>query len=106
MFEAFRRNDMADSVERRKPLSQRWVGLGSSTAYRPVLETGLMAFHDGKTPPRGCMGWLVLTPKGVELYAELAPELHRRLEDLKKDPDYTNSHISRYQLAGGMRGRP
>jgi len=45
-------------------LSTAWVGLGKVTQYQPALKAGLMTWHNGETPPRGCVGWLILTPKG------------------------------------------
>ena len=81
MFEAYRRAHMGDSWEKAKPLGQKWIGLGTRSAYKEALDGGYMVFHDGKTPE--CMGWLVLTPKGVDLYCQLAPEFK---EAVKQQP--------------------
>jgi hypothetical protein len=79
LFEAYRRNEMRDSVEDSYPLRDRWLGLGTAAAYRPVIEAGLMKFILELTPPRGCMGWLTLTETGEALFHELEPELAERM---------------------------
>jgi len=93
---------MADKWEREKPLTSRWLGLGTEAGYRPVLEKGLMVFHDGKMPPKRCMGWLVLTPKGVEVLESLEREFNESLLRLKQNLEYANSYQSKYMLVGGI----
>jgi hypothetical protein len=67
LFEAYRRNEMTlDDHEKSKPLSERWLGLGTAAAYRPVLDAGLMRFFDGEIPYKRSMGWLCLTELGIE----------------------------------------
>lgn len=70
MREAIRRDEIADSHERSKPLHLRWLGLGTAAAYRPVTEAGLMRWVNGPPSPR-CMGWLHLTDEGVKVFKEL-----------------------------------
>lgn len=102
LFEAYRRLDMGDEWERSKPLLRRWVGLGTAAAYRPVIEAGYMMFHNGITPPARCMGWLVLTEKGVEKLKELEPIFSERLRGWKTHTDYPSSILANYMLAGGL----
>ncbi len=42
-----------------------WSGLGHRTDYKQVLESDLMRWMDDKGPPARCMGWLILTTKGL-----------------------------------------
>lgn len=105
LFEAYRRNDMADDWEKSKPLNQRWLGSGTEAAYRPALNTGLMRFHDGKTPPPHCQGWLCLTQQGIMELEKYEQEFKRALDDLKADSDYKRSYRARYMLAGGISAR-
>lgn len=104
LFEAYRRNDMAlqRPTEAKLPLTLRWLGLGTRSAYRSVLDANLMVFHNGKNPPVRCMGWLVLTEEGVRALAELTPEFEAALKALKQDKSYQRSFISQYVLAGGI----
>jgi len=46
-----------------------WTGLGYKTDYKPVVDAGLMEF-DGDYYPR-CIGWLVLTQKGLDIVKPL-----------------------------------
>ena len=103
--EAYRRLDMADSHERSKPLIDRWVGLGTETIYRPVLEAGLMHWHDGQTPPKRCMGWLCLTQDGITLMWDRRHKLKGGLKLLKSNTGYNSSLVANYQLAGGLSKR-
>jgi len=96
LFEAYRRSDMADSLEKSKPISQRWLGLGTYTTYSPAIKEGFMRFHH--IPPKRCMGWLVLTEKGITALIDLIPEFHEKLEKLKKNPDYKDSKVAYYSL--------
>ena len=102
LFEAFRRNDIADARERSKPLGLRWLGLGTASAYKTISDAGLMVFHDGRTPPAGCMGWLVLTPAGERAFNEYAGEFSVVLTRLKKETRYNESYASQFQLIGGI----
>jgi hypothetical protein len=101
LFEAYRRNDMADAHERSKPLGDRWLGLGTETAYRPALEAGLFRFHNGVTPHARVMGWLCLTNAGVAAMEGHQKEFKKALTALKKTV-YKDSYVSQYQLAGGI----
>jgi len=71
LFEAYCRNATADEHERAKPLDARWLGLGTASAYHNGIKAGLFVFHNGRTPPARCKGWLCLTTQGVQ-------ELHAR----------------------------
>lgn len=107
LFEAYRRNAMIDSanrfeIEKAKPFTKRWLGLGTEAAYRPAIRAGLMVFHDGKTPPPRCMGWLILTKKGAIAYKEHENRLSTKWKSILKDPDYQRSLLAHYQLAGGL----
>ena len=102
LFEAYRRNQMADGVERSKPLTRRWLGLGTEAAYRPVLRAGLMQFHDGQIPPPRCMGWLRLTVAGAAVLKHIEPECQTKLSSLNANPRYQSSHVAHYHLAGGL----
>ena len=102
LFEAYRRNDMADGHERAKVVTNRWLGLGTEAAYRPAIQAGLMRWHDGRTPPVRCMGWLCLTEKGAETMAAMAADFARALADIKRDTAYQDGYKSRFQLAGGL----
>jgi hypothetical protein len=110
LFEAYRRNDMTESVrpnglEMQKPLSERWLGLGTEAAYRPALAAGLMRFHDGQTPPPRCMGWLCLTDAGIKEIQKHEEEFKRVLGLLKADTTtggYACSYAANYMLAGGI----
>ena len=102
LFEAYRRNDIADTHEKSKPLSQRWLGLGTEAAYRPAIQAGLMQWHDGRTPPPRCSGWLVLTEAGITAMTDHAEEFSRCLSRLKQDSDYQRSYRASFMLAGGI----
>ena len=101
LFEAYRRNDMGDSHEKSKDLKNRWLGLGTEAAYRAGIEAGYFIFHDGRTPPRGCMGWLVLTDEGIKAMNSLEDEFRTRL-DAMKEAGYGESRFANYQLMGGL----
>jgi hypothetical protein len=107
LFEAYRRNDMAVEShadwQLKKPLDQRWLGLGSRAAYRSVLDAGLMVFHDGQNPPPRVSGWLVLTSWGVTALFECENEFKQALSDLKRNFDYQRSLRSQYNLAGEIK---
>ena len=101
LFEAYRRNDMADKQERNQPLSMRWLGLGTEAAYRQGINAGLFVFHDGRAPSARCMGWLCLTEKGIREMKENSEEFKRVLDKLKQG-DYSRSYASQYMMAGGI----
>lgn len=48
-----------------KKLDECWTGLGSASAYRPVLDAGLMAAAAGFNP--GASAWWKLTPAGAAI---------------------------------------
>ena len=104
LFEAYRRNDMADSHEKQKDLKNSWLGLGTEAAYRPGIEAKYFIFHKGHTPPRGCMGWLTLTDKGVKAMMELENEFKTYLEEIKKE-GYEKTLQAHYMIAGGFTKR-
>jgi len=105
LFEAYRRNHMFDPHERAKPLDQRWLGLGTEAAYRPVLGKGLMRFHDDRNPPPRCMGWVCLTELGIKVMKELEPQFQKELQELHSSPRYKSSLRAQYTLAGGITRR-
>ena len=102
LFEAYRRNQMAGSLELSEPLARRWLGLGTEAAYRPVLKAGLMQFHDGQVPPPRCMGWLCLTTEGIAVLTDFELEFQTKLASLNANPRYQSSYVAHYQLAGGI----
>lgn len=102
LFEAYRRNNMADPHEQSKPLSQRWLGLGTRSAYKAALDGGYMRWHDGRQPADRCMGWLVLTDKGIKALEELSAEFKEDLDRLNRSTSYQKSVVSQYTLAGGI----
>ena len=103
LFEAYRRNAMARTHDRAEPLLQRWLGLGTASAYATALNAGLMRFYDGQTPPPRCMGWLCLTEAGIAEMEAHAKEFAAVLEDMKQH-GYSQSIIGQYMLAGGITG--
>ena len=104
LFEAYRRNEMANDHERAKPITQRWLGLGTAAAYRNVLKGGLMVFHDGRTPPPRCMGWLCLTDVGLDTMRTMESEFSHCLADMRK-AGYKSSLRANFMLAGGFSSR-
>ena len=58
-----------------KSLTEAWTGLGCKTTYKSALNAGLMEWVYGP-PKTGTMGWLKLTPKGVDV---LRGMLHTKL---------------------------
>ena len=103
LFEAYRRNQMGDSFESQKPLERRWLGLGTKSAYRPALEGGYMRFWNGVEPTPRCMGWLVLTEKGITAMQKHESEFKRRLADMRAR-GYDNTTMANFMLAGGFVG--
>jgi hypothetical protein len=103
LFEAYRRNDIADSHERSKPMTKRWLGLGTKSAYAPAIKAGIMVFHDGKEPGDRIMGWLCLTDKGLAAYRQLEGEFAEHLKFLKNETAYPRTVFSRFSLAGGLK---
>jgi hypothetical protein len=103
LFEAYRRNQKRDSFMQGQALLDRWLGLGTEAAYRPVLKAGLMRFSSGP-PAKRCMGWLVLTRKGANLMRALTPEFIDRMNALV-GAGYNDSLAARFQLAGGITRR-
>ena len=101
LFEAYRRNMMEGSFEENKPIQRRWLGLGTEDAYRPAIDAVLMVFHDGRTPPPRCMGWLVMTEKGVKALQEHEDEFKVVLDEIK-ERGYEKTYLSQYMLAGGL----
>ena len=103
LFEAFRRNEMAntDPHWEGEAVTRRWLGLGIEAAYRPAIEAGLFMFHDGRTPPPRCMGWLCLTEAGAKAMQEHEAEFRDALEDMKRC-GYEDNVYAHYTLAGGI----
>lgn len=62
LIEAHRR---LTTFHRGEPPLEAWSGLGTRTDYKQVLESGMMDWTGGMLPPTRCMGWLVLTSKGL-----------------------------------------
>jgi hypothetical protein len=101
LFEAYRRHEMTlSSFDLAKPLGQRWLGLGTLAAYRPIIDAGLMTWHDGRTPPPRCMGWLVLTPNGIAAMEEHKEEFAKALERIRSQ----YAGLGNYMLAYGATG--
>lgn len=101
LTEAHRRIKNGDRHEKSKPILQKWVGLGTAAAYRPMLKLGLMRFHDYKTPPPRCMGWLCLTVKGLKQLRILQKEQKAHLKSVCEEKSLENQ----YMLAGGLVSR-
>ena len=53
-----------------------------------------MQFWDGKIPPPRCMGWLVLTEKGVEKLKEFENRLHAPVDTILLGKKKTIEFIS------------
>jgi len=88
MNEAIRRYCLFHAGE---PLRNAWVGLGTVSEYKSVLDDGLMIFHDGKKPYKRCRGWLVLTDKGVTLFLQMiAAHMNAHCD--------SDSYINHYEL--------
>lgn len=102
LFEAYRRYKMYTGT--RLPITEQWLGLGTEAAYRTMINAGFMKFFDGVTPEPRCMGWLVLTKKGVKILHEYENEFKERLEEMKK-LGYEKSILANFQLAGGITSR-
>ena len=66
LMEAKDRLEKGDMQQKSLPILRRWVGLGTAATYKPMIEAGLMQFDGHRTPPNRCVGWLCLTPKGLE----------------------------------------
>ncbi len=79
LFEAFRRNETANSFERSKSFRQRWLGFGTAATYRPALNAGLMVFHDGRIPPPRRKNWLCLTSEGAAVLRQFCNEFAQTL---------------------------
>ena len=60
-----------DMNETGKAITNMWLGLGTYAQYKSVLELGLMKFHNNIIPPKRCLGWLILTEKGVDSLVRL-----------------------------------
>lgn len=101
LFEAYRRNEMADNHEKHKPLIDRWLGLGTATAYKTTIDAGLMRWWNGKEPTPRAMGWLCLTEPGIAELERLTPEFKAELKRMK-DAGYDRSLQSQFMLAGGL----
>ena len=100
MFEAFRRNQMADSHEQTKPLHLRWLGLGTLSVYRTAFDAGLMEWAASVPAPR-CMGWVKLTTKGTEVLKEHEAEF-KEIFDRMMNIGYGKTILANYTLAGGL----
>lgn len=104
LFEAYRRLDMisTDYIQEGKPITKRWVGLGTEAAFRPAIEAGLMHWFDDEQPPPRCKGWLCLTELGVTVLWDHRAEFEKMLQGLKEDSRYQRSTVSQFTLAGGL----
>jgi hypothetical protein len=100
LFEAYRRSELGH--DRSKLITQRWVGLGTSSVYRPGIDAGLFVFIGDKIPEPRCMGWLVLTEKGVTALLDNIGEFVDELRRLKGDAAYNRSISANFQLAGRL----
>lgn len=102
LFEAFRRGTLFDAIEKSKPITQQWRGLGTTSTYRSVINAGLMKFYNGRTPACGCKGWLVLTQAGVEAMESFREEFQRQMDYLLTQTNYANSLSAKFFLAGAV----
>ena len=85
LFEAVRRYTR---FGKGKSLLTVWVGLGSATAYKSLLNAGLVEFVSGEH--KGYTTWFKLTPKGAE-YVQCWLDLgitHEDIEYLDRTLDY------------------
>ena len=103
LFEAYRRNQMKD-IHGTHPLTKRWLGFGTASAYEPIIKAGMMRFHNGQIPPPRCMGWLCLTASGVVALEKHEAEFASLLENLKAE-GYEQSVSAQYVFAGGFSSR-
>jgi len=101
LFEAYRRNNIEHSTEQGRPIEERWLGLGTDAAYRQMIDSGLMQFHNNHIPPTRCMGWLVLTNLGIKAIKEYESEFKEILDGMKRS-GYDRSILANFQLAGGI----
>jgi len=105
LLEAYRRQEIFernnDRHELMKPLGDRWLGLGTQSAYQLGFDAGLFRWI-ASIPQKRCMGWVALTPKGVEAFNELLPELKAEFQQRTR-PGYITSILGNYQLSGGLR---
>ena len=76
--------------------------MGTYSIYRNGIKKGYFQFHDGKIPPKRCMGWIVLTEKGAEIYTELLKEHQSKWDYAIESYKIRNPITSQYQLAGGL----
>jgi len=107
LFEAYRRNEQAKAKNDDKihqPIENRWLGLGTAAAYREGIDAGLFVFHDGRTPPPRCMGWLVLTKAGITAMNSMEDEFKEILKRMKAR-GYDSTLHANYMLAGGLAKR-
>lgn len=58
---------------RDESLTEAWTGLGTRTAYEPVLEAELMRWVY-RRPPTGASGWLRLTETGAKIVQDWIDE--------------------------------
>lgn len=101
LFEAYRRNRMLDDRNESKDLQARWLGLGTRSAYQPILTAGLMTFVNPPAPK--CMGWLHLTELGVKAMQEHEDEFSLVFDQMVLE-GYAGTVLANYQLAGGLTG--
>ena len=104
LFEAYRRNQMADAHEAAKPLVRRWLGLGSESAYRAALQAGMMRWVHDEPPPKRCMGWLCLTQAGIEAMRAHEAEFAETLARMNAH-GYQHTYEAHYVLMGGLSSR-
>ena len=100
LFEAYRRNQMLDPHKNAQPILDRWLGLGTYSAYKPALDAGMMVFCHRKPQPR-CAGWLHLTALGEKTMNEHATEFKDVLAILEEN-GYNNSVRANFMLAGEL----
>ena len=83
LYEAYRRNVMLPAQDKLNPLTKRWLGLGTLAQYAPMLDNGLMKWHDFPSPPPHCPGWLCLTDQGAALLLDNIEEFVIRYQEEK-----------------------
>lgn len=71
-FEEARRRWESFGSRDGKTLATAWLGLGTPSQYRRIVDAGLMQPLGGKVSPR-VLNWWLLTPAGVEEYRRRFP---------------------------------
>lgn len=70
LTEALRRHFLNSDLNRRKVITEQWLGLGTEADYRPAIQEGYMTWISGQPAPR-IMGWLKVTEKGAAVLEKM-----------------------------------